>query len=73
MVAMAKPSRKVEETLIQEGWKTLVKKMGVAKATRFLVAFERGEGDSVKEIKRFWRGKSLDEIYRIVKRAKIEP
>ena len=70
---MAKPSRKVEETLIQEGWKTLVKKMGVAKATRFLVAFERGEGDSVKEIKRFWRGKSLDEIYRIVKRAKIEP
>ena len=73
MVAMAKPSRKVEETLIQEGWKTLVKKMGVAKATRFLVAFERGEGDSVKEIKRFWRGKSLDEVYRIVKRAKIEP
>jgi hypothetical protein len=73
MVAMAKPSRKVEETLIQEGWKTLVKKMGVAKATRFLVTFERGEGDSVKEIKRFWRGKSLDEIYRIVKRAKIEP
>ena len=70
---MAKPSRKVEETLIQEGWKTLVKKMGVAKATRFLVTFERGEGDSVKEIKRFWRGKSLDEIYRIVKRAKIEP
>ena len=50
---MAKPSRKVEETLIQEGCKTLVKKMGVAKATRFLVAFELGEGDSVKEIKRF--------------------
>jgi hypothetical protein len=73
MVAMAKPSRKVEETLIQEGWKTLVKKMGVAKATRFLVAFERGEGDSVKEIKRFWRGKSLDQIYRILKREKIEP
>ena len=70
---MAKPSRKVEETLIQEGWKTLVKKMGVAKATRFLVAIERGEGDSVKEIKSFWRGKSLDEIYRIVKREKIEP
>ena len=47
--------------------------MGVAKANRFLVAFERGEGDSVKEIKRFWRGKSLDEIYRMVKREKMTP
>ena len=44
MVIMGKPARKVEEALIREGWKTLVKKMGVAKATRFLVAFERGEG-----------------------------
>jgi len=70
---MAKPSGKVEEALIQEGWKTLVKKLGLAKATRFLVAFERGEGDSVKEIKRFWRGKSLDEIYRILKREKLAP
>jgi hypothetical protein len=69
---MAKPAGKVEEALIREGWRTLVKKMGVAKAT-FLVAFERGEGDSVKEIKRFWRGKSLDEIYRMVKREKITP
>jgi hypothetical protein len=71
MVIMGKPAGKVEEALIQEGWNTLVKKMGVAKATRFLVAFERGEGDSVREIKRFWRGKSLDEIYRMVKREKI--
>jgi hypothetical protein len=71
MVIMGKPARKVEEALIREGWKTLVKKMGVAKATRFLVAFERGEGDSVKEIKRFWRNRSLDEIYRMVKREKI--
>ena len=70
---MGKTAKKVEEAMIQEGWKTLVKKMGVAKATRFLVAFERGEGDSVKDIKRFWRGKSLDEIYRTVKREKIAP
>ena len=70
---MSKPAVKVEAALIQGGWKTLVEKMGVAKATRFLVAFERGEGDSVKEIKRFWRGKSLDEIYHMVKRAKITP
>jgi len=70
---MGKSVEKVEETLIREGWKALVNKMGVAKATRFLVAFERGEGDTVKEIKRFWRGKSLDEIYRMVKRGKVTP
>jgi hypothetical protein len=70
---MNKPAEKIEDALIREGWKTLARKMGVAKATRFLVAFERGEGDSVKEIKRFWRGKSLDDIYRMVKRAKITP
>ena len=70
---MSKAAAKINAALIREGWKTLVKKMGVAKATRFLVAFERGEGDSVKEIKRFWRGKSLDEIYRTVKRARVVP
>jgi len=69
---MAKSERMVDPAIIQEGWKTLVKKMGVDKATRFVVAFERGEGDTVKEIKRFWRGKSLDEIYRTVKRRKIQ-
>ena len=68
---MGKAAEQVEEALIREGWNTLVRKMGVVKATRFVVAFERGEGDSVKEIKRFWRGKSLDEIYRTVKRGKI--
>ena len=70
---MSKPAAKINAALIREGWKTLVKKMGIVKATRFLVAFERGEGDSVMEIKRFWRGKSLDEIYRTVKRARIAP
>lgn len=70
---MGKTAKKVDEAVIREGWKILVNKMGIAKATRFLTAFERGEGDSVKEIKRFWRGKSLDEIYRMVKREKITP
>jgi hypothetical protein len=68
---MAKTAKKLDDAVVRQGWQTLVKKMGIAKATRFLVAFERGEGDSVKEIKRFWRGKSLDEIYRMVKREKI--
>ncbi len=70
---MGKTAKKTDDAVIREGWDTLVKKMGIAKATRFLVAFERGEGDSVKEIKRFWQGKSLEEIYRMVKRDKIGP
>jgi hypothetical protein len=68
---MAKPVKRVDEAMIREGWEILVKKMGAANATRFLVAFERGKGNTVKEIKRFWRGKSLDEIYRTVKQEKI--
>ncbi len=47
---MAKTAKKADEDVIREGWKILIDKMGVAKATRFLTAFERGEGDSVKEI-----------------------
>ena len=70
---MSKPAAKVDPAVIREGWKTLAKKMGIVKATRFLVAFERGEGDSVKEIKGFWRGQSLDEICWTVKRARITP
>ncbi len=70
---MGKTAKKVDEAVIREGWEPLVKKIGIAKATRFLVAFERSQGDSVKEIKRFWRGKSLNEIYRMVKREKITP
>jgi hypothetical protein len=35
MVIMGKPAGKVEEALIREGWKTLVKKMGVAKLLVF--------------------------------------
>lgn len=37
---MSKDTAKVDAAVIREGWKTLVKKMGIVKATRFLVAFE---------------------------------
>lgn len=68
---MRKAWLKEDEAIIREGWKLLVDKLGVEKATRFVVAFERGEGDSVKEIKK--KGKSLTEIYEEVKRAGVEP
>lgn len=46
---MSKPAAKVDPAVIREGWRTLVKKTGVVKVARFLVAFERGEGDSVND------------------------
>lgn len=37
-----KTAKKADEDVIREGWKILIDNMGVAKATRFLTAFERG-------------------------------
>jgi hypothetical protein len=50
-------------SLLREGWGLLVKQMGVQKATRFVVLLERGQGDSVEEISRYWRDMSIEEIH----------
>ena len=43
--------------IVRKGWNLLVDNMGEADATRFIVSFERGKGDSVQEIKKFWGDK----------------
>ena len=53
----------IDADVIQEGWKVLVAKLGLQKATRFVVLLERGKGDSVKEINGYWGNVSIDEIY----------
>lgn len=53
----------IESDIIQEGWKVLVAKLGLHKATQFVVLLERGKGDSVKEISDYWGDASIDEIY----------
>ena len=53
----------IESDIVQEGWKVLVAKLGLQKATRFVVLLERGKGDSVKEISDYWGNASIDEIY----------
>ena len=53
----------IESDIVQEGWKVLVAKLGLQKATQFVVLLERGKGDSVKEISGYWANASIDEIY----------
>jgi hypothetical protein len=50
-------------TIIGEGWKTLVEHLGLQKATQFVLLLERGKGDSVQEIAEYWGDASIDEIY----------
>ncbi len=49
--------------IVREGWDLLVEKLGLQKATQFVVLLERGKGDSVKEINDFWGKSSIDEIH----------
>ena len=49
--------------ILREGWNALVDKLGLQKATRFVVLLERGKGDSVQEIAQYWGDSSIDEIH----------
>jgi len=51
------------ESIIHEGWKVLVKNLGIQKATQFIILVERGKGDSVKEIAEYWGDASIEEIH----------
>lgn len=53
----------IESDIVREGWKILVTKLGLQKATQFVVLLERGKGDSVKELSDYWGNASIDEIY----------
>ena len=51
------------ESTIREGWDVLVDKLGIERATQFIVLLERGKGDSVKEIAEYWGDASIEEIH----------
>ena len=57
-------------TIVKKGWKLLVDNMGEADATRFIVSFERGTGDSIQEIRKFWGNKKAEEIHKDILEAK---
>jgi hypothetical protein len=49
--------------LIREGWQLLVEHLGLSKALEFVVLLERGKGNSVAEIEKYWADASIDEIH----------
>ena len=64
----------VEQTATPElrkrAWKALVKELGIVDALRFVMATEPGDGDSIQEYQKMWEGKSRDDIYEVICRAK---
>ncbi|MFQ6076016.1 MAG: hypothetical protein ACE5Z5_07775 [Candidatus Bathyarchaeia archaeon] len=63
--------------IMRLGLEALIQKLGYSGTTRFIMAIERGEGDSVKEFREFWRGKTASDIHDIIKESlrerKIKP
>lgn len=51
-----------EEKIRKEGWEVLVKKLGVSGATRFLLEYQSGEGNYVKERRKLFLGKTAKEL-----------
>jgi hypothetical protein len=56
--------------LRHRAWKALVKELGLVDATRFVMAVEPGEGDSVEKYARLWEGMTLDEVHHEILKAK---
>jgi len=62
--------QKTAQELITVGWRALIKELGPVSATRFWMYLTYGEGDSVVEYKKMWKGKGIEEIHREILRAK---
>jgi hypothetical protein len=56
-------TRLIDPHLVEEGWKVLVERLGIQKATQFVILLERGKGDSVREINDYWGDASINEIH----------
>ena len=58
------------EEILRQGMDALIQRLGYSGATRFIMAIERGEGDSVKELRELWKGKTASEVHKIVERGR---
>jgi len=61
---------KTAQEVINFGWKALTKELGNVEDARFWMYVTRGEGDSVVEYKKMWKGKNIEEIHREILKAK---
>jgi hypothetical protein len=50
----------------EERWPRLVDEVGLANATRLIMAENPGAGDSVQELGSIWEGKSVLQIYETI-------
>ena len=53
-----------------KGWFALVKELGYAGATKFILLYEQGEGDYTKERKRLFKNISTEKIIKEIKKYK---
>ena len=50
------------------GWRALVKELGYSGATKFILLYEKGEGDYTKERKELFKNITIEDIVREIKR-----
>lgn len=61
---------KTAQELLNLGWKTLTRELGPVGATKFWMYITYGEGDSVVEYKKMWKGENVEDIHREILRGK---
>ena len=54
------------------GWEALIKELGYAGATKFILLYESGEGNYAKEREEIFRDISFDEIVNEIKKKREE-
>ena len=55
-----------------QGWKALIKELGYAGATQFILMHESGKGNYTEERKELFRGKTVDEIAGEIKKLGVK-
>lgn len=56
--------------LIRKGWEILVQQLGISQAARFVVALERGEGDTILDVEKYWGDATVHDIHEQIMAAK---
>jgi hypothetical protein len=54
----------------KRAWTALVKELGIVDASRFVMAVEPGEGDSVEKYAKLWDGMRLEAVHHDILKAR---
>ncbi|MHB1645487.1 MAG: hypothetical protein EVG15_06210 [Candidatus Acididesulfobacter diazotrophicus] len=52
----------------KKGWTALVKELGYAGATKFILIYEAGDGNYTRERKELFKNEKIDAIYKEIKK-----